>query len=412
MIYGCIGEHLPHSFSKEIHNRIGDYDYILHEIPMGELDAFMEKKDFKAINVTIPYKQDVIPHLYFVSEKAKSIGAVNTIVNKDGKLYGYNTDFAGMTDLINRIGISIEGKKVLILGTGGTSKTANAVAHSMNAKEVITVSRSKTEKFIDYEEAVTKHTDAEIIINTTPCGMYPNTDGCPIDISLFPSLEGCVDAIYNPLRTNFISQAKARGIKAEGGLYMLVAQAVRAYEFFFDTTAEEGLTDKIYDGLSAEKENIVLTGMPGSGKSTIGKILAEKLQRQFMDTDELIVKNAGMPITEIFAQYGEKHFRDLETEAIREASKYSNAIIATGGGARLREENVYLLKMNGKIYFLDRSLEKLLPTDDRPLAKDREAIIQRYNERIDRYNETADEKVNSDVPAPEVAADIERRHVK
>lgn len=410
MIYGCIGEHLPHSFSKEIHNRIGDYDYILHEIPMGELDAFMEKKDFKAINVTIPYKQDVIPHLAYINDTAKAIGAVNTIVNRDGELYGYNTDFAGMTDLINRIGISLQGKKVLILGTGGTSKTANAVARSMNAREVITVSRKKTDVYVDYEQAVTDHSDAQIIINTTPCGMFPNTDGCPIDIDLFPSLEGAVDAIYNPLRTNFISKCKAKGIKAEGGLYMLVAQAVRAYEFFFDTKADDDLTDRIYNGLSAEKENIVLTGMPGSGKSTVGKALAEKLGRQFTDTDELIVNMAGMPITDIFAKYGEAYFRDLETKAIKEAAKNSNAVIATGGGAILRDENIYLLKMNGKIYFLDRSLEKLIPTDDRPLASDREAIVKRYNERIDRYIATADVKINSDVTPMEVAADIERRH--
>jgi shikimate dehydrogenase len=412
MIYGCIGEHLPHSFSKEIHNRIGDYDYVLHEIPMGELDAFMRAKDFKAINVTIPFKQAVIPYLDEIDERAKAIGAVNTIVNNDGKLYGYNTDFLGMTDLINKIGISLKNRKVLILGTGGTSKTANAVAESMGAKKIITVSRKRTDKFIDYDEAIANHKNAEIIINTTPCGMYPNIDFCPIDISPFSNLEGAIDAIYNPLRTNFILNCKSRNIKAEGGLYMLVAQAVRAYEIFFDTLSEKGLTDKIYNDLFSEKENIVLTGMPGSGKSSVGKALAEKLQRKFIDTDEIIVKNAGMPITEIFEKYGEVYFRELETKAILEASKYSNAVISTGGGAILKDKNISLLKMNGKIYFLDRSLEKLLPSDDRPLASTRQAITKRYDERIDRYNQTADVKINSNVSVEEVAAEIERRHTK
>ncbi|MBQ7901511.1 MAG: shikimate dehydrogenase, partial [Clostridia bacterium] len=236
MKYGCIGEHLKHSFSKEIHNKIETYEYGIWEIAREDLHDFMTKRDFAAINVTIPYKQDVIPYLYYIHDTAKQIGAVNTIVNKDGKLYGYNTDFSGMSALINRIGIDINGKKVLILGTGGISKTAAAVAGSMGAAEVIVVSRSARAGCITYEEAQQKHSDAQVIINTTPCGMYPNNDGIPIDLDMYPNTEGVVDAVYNPLRTPLIRKAQSKGIKAEGGLYMLASQAVFAAEKFTGKT--------------------------------------------------------------------------------------------------------------------------------------------------------------------------------
>ncbi|MBQ8526205.1 MAG: shikimate dehydrogenase [Clostridia bacterium] len=398
MKFGCIGEHLAHSFSKEIHNKIGEYDYILREVARDELDRFMTERDFLGINVTIPYKLDVIPHLYEISPQAKEIGAVNTIVNKDGRLYGYNTDFFGMSALIRKIGLELKGKKVLILGTGGTSKTANAVARSMEAGEVITVGRTGKNGSVTYEEVYEKHTDAQIIINTTPCGMYPNIDGCPVDVHLFPNLEGAMDAIYNPLRPVFVQQVQKRGLPAEGGLYMLVAQAVYAAEKFMGKTYGTEIIDDIFNQLVAQKENIVLTGMPGSGKTTVGKILADKTGFEFVDTDEYIEHKTGRHPSAIISSEGIEAFRDMESDAIHEISAKSGCVIATGGGAILRSENVDWLKQNGKIYFIDRPLEDIIPTDDRPLSSSPEDLERRYNERYDIYCTTADEviKVSSD----------------
>lgn len=253
--YGCIGKKLTHSFSKEIHAKLADYEYELIELAENQIPFFFEKKEFAAINVTIPYKQTVIPYLDFVSEIARRIGAVNTIVNKDGKLYGYNTDYYGMKALIEKVGLNLQGKKVLVLGTGGTSRTACVVAADMGATEVKAVSRSNKDEYITYEEAVTLHADATIIINTTPVGMYPECNSKPIDISAFPYVEGVIDAVYNPLCTNLVLDAKARGIKAEGGLYMLVMQAVVAVEKFLDMEIERNVADHVFASILAEKEN-------------------------------------------------------------------------------------------------------------------------------------------------------------
>lgn len=314
MEYGLIGEHLGHSFSKEIHNRIGAYSYEIKELRPDEVESFILSKQFCGINVTIPYKQTVIPYLDEIDEMAKAIGAVNTVVNRAGKLYGYNTDFEGMRRMIKKLALSLENKKVLILGTGGTSKTAYAVVRSMGAASIYKVSRTESESAISYETAKSLHSDADIIINTTPCGMYPHDTERPIDLDHFPSLQGVVDAIYHPLRTKLVMQALKKGIKACGGLYMLVAQAVCASEHFFNIC--EDRTNEIFAGIIAEKENIVLTGMPASGKTTVGKLLAERLHKQLIDTDEVIIQKAGMPITEIFRKYGEAYFRDLESEVI------------------------------------------------------------------------------------------------
>lgn len=392
MQYGCIGEHLVHSFSKEIHNKIGTYDYILREVARDDLDRFMTERDFAAINVTIPYKQAVIPYLEEMSDRASTIGAVNTIVNRDGKLYGYNTDFAGMKELIERTGIAVCGKKVLILGTGGTSKTAAAVAADMGAREIYKLSRTPGgDGVIGYDEAYARHSDAEVIINTTPCGMYPKCDGIPIEPEKFPHLEGVADAIYNPLRSNLVRRAAATGAAASGGLYMLVAQAVAAAELFFDTTYEKSVTESVYREILTAKENIVLTGMPACGKSTVARLLAERTGRRVYDTDALITEREGMEITDIFAKHGEKYFRDAESAVIHDISQTSGCIIATGGGAVLREKNISALKSNGKVYFIDKPLEELMPTDDRPLASSAEAIRKRYNERYATYCATADE---------------------
>ena len=397
MKYGLIGEHLSHSFSPIIHSKIADYSYELKELCPEELADFLYKKDFKGINVTIPYKQAVIPYLDGIEASAKEIGSVNTVVHHNGKLYGYNTDFYGMKKLVEKIGVSLFNKKVLILGTGGTSRTARSVAAHLGAQSVITVSRQAKDGCVTYEEAYTFHTDAQFIINTTPCGMYPYADGsdsrsaCPIDLTPFFKLEGVLDAIFNPLDTNFVLEAKKRNLPAEGGLYMLVAQAVHAAEIFHETQNDVNMIDRIYQELRAIKENIVLIGMPGCGKSTIGTLLAQELNRPFIDCDEEIVKQTGKQIPDIFRESGEDGFRKIEENVIKNiASTVTGAIIATGGGAVLRDSNVTRLKRNGKMYFLDRAIENIHPTPSRPLSMDRNALQQRYNERYPRYKEVAD----------------------
>ena len=402
--YGCIGKILTHSFSKEIHSKLADYEYELIELNEDEIEDFFKSKDFNAINVTIPYKQTVIPYLDSLSDVAKRIGAVNTIVNRNGKLYGYNTDYYGMKALIEKIGIDLNGKKVLILGTGGTSKTARILTEDMGASEIITVSRSKSENYITYEEAVNEHSDVNVIINTTPSGMYPDCKGIPIDISSFNELEGVMDAVYNPLCTNLVLRAKEKGIKAEGGLYMLVMQAVVAVEKFLDTEIPKTVADNVFASVFASKENIILTGMPGSGKSTVGKLLNID-GFSFVDTDEEIEKRCGCTIKELIGSKGEKYFRDLETEVIKDISSKGCQIISTGGGAVLREENVNSLKRNGKLFFLDANPNRLLPTDSRPLSDTADKLKKLYDERIDTYKITADVIV-PDMETPDEEAEF------
>lgn len=404
MKYGLIGEHLKHSYSCEIHAQIADYEYELHEIPPSGLGGFLKKREFNAINVTIPYKQDVIPYLDEISDTAKRIGAVNTIVNRNGRLYGDNTDFAGMLALAKHIGVDMKGRKVLILGTGGASKTGHALAEYMGAQSVFYVSRSGKDGSISYEQAVTEHSDAQIIINATPVGMFPKQDGRPIDISAFPKLEGVIDAIYNPLRTNLILDAQERGIPAEGGLYMLSAQAVHASAVFRDIPLDESLVDKAFKSVKNDKQSIVLIGMPSSGKTTVGRILAEKCGKQLADTDEYIVRKIGMPISDFFAKHGEAEFRKIEKETVAELSATGGRIIATGGGAVLDAENVRALKQNGVLVFLDRRPENLIATDDRPLASHRSALEKLYAERYDIYCAAAELHIDANT-TPEAEAD-------
>lgn len=406
MQYGLIGEHLGHSFSKEIHNRIGDYKYDLKEIAPADLEEFIVSREYKGINVTIPYKQDVIPLLDHVAEAALSIGAVNTIVNRDGVLTGFNTDYLGMKAMIEYNHIEFTGKKVLILGTGGTSKTAAAVAKHLGASEIIKVSRSGKGEAITYEEAYEYHNDAQCIINTTPAGMYPNIDNVPIEIDKFNSLTGVVDAIYNPLNTKLVRDAKLKGIKATGGLFMLVAQAVKAAELFFDTVYPDEMMESIFRCMESKKGNIVLVGMPGSGKSSVGHIISDRLNIPFVDTDALIVDKAGMEITEIFAKYGEGYFRDLESEVIKSLASDTGILISTGGGAVLRDENVYELKANGRLFLLDRPMENIQPTDDRPLADNVEKLAKLYKERKPVYEACCDEKIDASKELTEVAEEI------
>ena len=406
MLYGLIGEHLTHSYSCEIHACIADYDYKLKELAPAEVDAFMEERSFKAINVTIPYKEKVIPHLDLISDTAKAIGAVNTVVNRNGRLYGYNTDFAGMTAMLDKHGIILKDKKVLILGTGGTCKTAFAVANALGAREVLKVSRNGGEGVITYGVATSDHTDAEVIINTTPVGMFSRQSGTPIDISLFPRLTGVVDAIYNPLRTELVMQALERGIPARGGLYMLAAQAAYASALFLDTEATDALTEKAFASVYREKENVVLIGMPSSGKSSVGKMLANALKREFYDSDTEIVKVIGTSISDYFEKYGEAEFRKVEKNVISELSKKSGCVIATGGGAVLDKENVMRLKQNGRVFFLDRSPEKLIFTSDRPLSSSPEALKKRYEERYPIYSSVCDKRIDGDSTVSEVTEKI------
>ncbi|MBQ9912601.1 MAG: shikimate dehydrogenase [Clostridia bacterium] len=393
MKYGLIGEKLGHSFSKPIHESIADYTYEIKEIPRDGLDLFMRERAFSGINVTIPYKQSVMPYLDFIDEAAQKIGAVNTVVNRDGKLYGYNTDFGGMKMLIEKQGFCYEGKKIAVLGSGGTAKTARAVAEALGAAEIVTVSRKGK---VNYENLLSIHGDCDYIINTTPCGMYPDTDGSAVDVSLFGALSGVTDVVYNPLRTKLCLDCERQGIRCECGLYMLVAQAVLASQIFSGESFDVKKTaDEIYLRILNEKRNIVLIGMPGSGKTTVGKALAERLGKTFTDTDDLITQEYG-PISNIFEEKGEAFFRDIESVAVKNVALRNGLVIATGGGAVLRKENVEYLKHNGVLFFLDRPLKDIIPTEDRPLSRDLDALKKRYEERYRIYLSSCDEKTEID----------------
>ena len=406
MKYGLIGAHLPHSFSKLIHESLG-YAYELVELTPQALEGFLARREFVGINVTIPYKEAVMPFLDEIDPLAQAIGAVNTIVNCGDRLVGYNTDFGGMKAMIVRAGIRMEGKRVLILGTGGTSKTAMAVCRSLKAASVHKVSRSEKPDAVSYEQAYQNHPDTQIILNTTPVGMYPDVLSRPIDLKRFPQLYGVVDVIYNPLRTALLAQLWQKPeIYQGGGLFMLVKQATIASSLFTGQAENPVMADVIYSRLLREKENLVLVGMPGSGKSTVGAILAKKTGRKLVDLDEEIARRSGMTIPQIFQTRGEAAFRDLETQVIRELAGTTSAILPTGGGAILRDENVAALKQNGRLFFLDRPLEALLPTADRPLGDSREKIAALYAARYDRYLAVSDEHILVHSTPERAAADV------
>ncbi len=391
MQYGLIGEHLGHSFSREVHARLGSYPYELKELPPDAVGAFMQAAEFDAINVTIPYKSAVIPYLQEIDEAARLIGAVNTVKKRDGKLYGYNTDFAGLCDLVRRTGVDVAGKTALILGSGGTAKTARAVLSHLGAARVITVGREAKEGVITYKEAYCDWAGADFILNATPVGMYPAVDASPIDISRFPNLLGVVDVIYNPARTDLVLAARERGIPALGGLYMLVAQGVHASAIFQDVSIPPETAEDVFRAVQQEKENIFLIGMPGCGKSTVGRKLAEGMGRPFIDTDAEIVIRAKKSIPKIFKEDGEAAFRDLEESVVHDICLGTRgAVIATGGGVPLRHANLHAMRRVGRIYFLDRDLDNIRPTPDRPLSMDREALNARYRERYPLYRAAAD----------------------
>lgn len=404
MEYGLIGEKLSHSYSKIIHELFGSYAYELKEIGQPDLRDFLLSRDFCGINVTIPYKQAVIPYLDEIDPKAERIGAVNTIVNRDGKLTGYNTDYFGLRSLVKRNGYVFRDKKVIILGSGGTSKTAFSVAEDLGASPLIVSRNPSGANAVSYEEAYRLHADADHIINTTPLGMYPDMDNAPADLKNFHNLQSVTDVIYNPLRTKLTLQAKELGIPAVNGLLMLILQAVEACRLFTGMTVKEERIEEIFQTLKSEKENIVLTGMPGCGKSTVGKLLAKRLQMDFVDTDAEIVKKAGKSIPEIFADEGETAFRDLESAVTKEVSGRNRTVIATGGGLILRNENVTSLKNYGKLVFLDRKIETIRATADRPLSDDRTKLLKLYEERLPKYMASADLMV-SVADSPKQTAD-------
>ncbi len=399
--FGLIGRTLKHSYSKTIHGELGNYDYDLYEIEPENLKDFILSGKLKGYNVTIPYKKDIIPYLDVVDERALKIGAVNTVVEKDGKRYGFNTDFLGMKYMLSRAGITLKDKVVMILGSGGTSNTANAVALGEGAKEVIKVSRAGE---VNYQNCFERK-DVEVIINTTPVGMFPNNYSAPLSISGFPNLIGVADVIYNPNLTVFTAQAKERGIKYANGLPMLVAQAKYAMELFLDKTVSDSVIEKVLSKLEKNILNIVLVGMPGSGKTTVGKAIAELLGREFIDTDLEIERRENRKIPVIFKESGEEYFRAVESAVIKEVGLMTGKVIATGGGVIKNKENYFPIKSNGKIFWIKRDLV-FLSTDGRPLSKDAETLKKLFEERKDLYAFFADEVIENDTDIALVVKEI------
>ena len=399
MDYGLIGKKLVHSHSPWIHRSLFGYDYRLTELNENELDHFFTERNFKGVNVTIPYKEKAMAYCDSLSDAAKKIGCVNTVIKReDGTLYGCNTDYAGLEYLAERTGITFEGKKVLILGSGGTSKTAQTLAADKGALRVTVVSRNGS---INYGN-ILDYSDSDIIINTTPVGMYPNTDKSMINLTDFPNCIGVLDVIYNPLRTNLILQAHDRGIRCSGGLPMLVAQARYAGELFSGINSSAAKVEETLAALEQHLTNLVLIGMPGSGKSRLGAITALAMKREMHDTDEFIEQNEGRSIPQIFSDSGESYFRSLEAEAVKQLSMLQGVIISTGGGAPLSAKNVRMLRQNGFIVWIKRDTEKL-PTENRPLSGSLDAMKEMYKYR-QRFYEAASDAVIDNSSAPEDAA--------
>ena len=398
---GLLGRKLGHSYSPQIHNLLGDYSYVLFEKEPEELENFLKNGDFSGLNVTIPYKKEVIPYLSELSPTAQKMGCVNTVLRRsDGTLYGHNTDYLGFTSLVRHAGLSVTGKKVLVLGSGGASNTAVAALKDLGANPVV-ISRSGENNYGNLH----LHRDAAAIVNATPVGMYPNTGVSPIDLALFPHLEGVLDVIYNPARTQLLLDAEKMGIPRENGLWMLVAQAKEAAEVFTGGKISDEVIEKIYRRLSHQMKNIVLIGMPGCGKSTIGTLLAEKLGRTLADADEKIISLAGKSIPDIFAQDGEPTFRDWETKALTELGKQSGLVIATGGGCVTQKRNYPLLHQNGYLVWLERDCS-VLPTDGRPLSQAND-LGKMYAARKPLYEVFADIRVENTGTPEETAQKIQ-----
>lgn len=397
---GLLGKTLGHSYSPQIHAQLGDYSYELFEKQPEELENFLRHGEFDALNVTIPYKKAVLPYCAVLSDAVKAIGSANTLVRQpDGTLFADNTDAFGFSCIADECGVDIAGKKALVFGSGGASVTAQYVLKERGARAVLVISRTGENNYKNLD----KNTDAEILVNTTPLGMYPNNGASPADLTRFPRCEAVLDVVYNPARTALLLQAEALGIPHAGGLLMLVAQAKRASELFTGSAIADTRIGEIYRTLAVQMQNIVLVGMPGCGKSSVGTLLAKKLDRPFLDADAEIEKAAGMPIPEFFKLYGEAAFRDLESRVLSSLGKRSGAVVATGGGAVLREENYAALHQNGTIVWLTRDLARL-PIDGRPVSQAtsldalfaaRKARYERFADHIIDNNGAPDETVRA-----------------
>lgn len=397
---GLLGRKLGHSYSPQIHQKLGNYPYNLFEKEPQELEEFLKTGNFTGLNVTIPYKKDVIPFLDELSPAAKRLGAVNTIVRReDGSLIGHNTDYFGFRYLVNRSGLNVGGKKVLVLGSGGASNTAVAVLQELGANVVI-ISRSGENHYGN----LTLHSDAAVIVNTTPVGMYPNTGVSPLDLGVFPRLEGVLDVVYNPAKPKILLDAEARGLVAMNGLGMLVAQAKQSAEWFTGCPIDDSKITEIHASLRRQMENLILIGMPGCGKTTIGMLLAQRTGKKFVDADEALEQRVGRPITEIIPTEGEFAFRQMETDTLAQLGKQSGLVIATGGGCVTQERNHPLLHQNGTILWLTRSIDKL-PTDGRPLSQAGK-LSEMFEKRRPLYSRFADAVISNDGPVEETLAQI------
>lgn len=382
---GLLGRRLSHSYSPRIHAHLGSYSYDLFEKESEEVADFLRNGDFSAINVTIPYKKTVMPLCDALTERAIAMGAVNTIIRRpDGSLLGHNTDHFGFSSMVRRSGLDPVGKKVLVLGSGGASVTAVAVLRELGAS-VVVISRTGEDNY----ENLHRHKDAAILCNCTPVGMYPHNGESPVELSLFPHLEGVLDMIYNPARTTLLMQAEQRGLVAENGLWMLVAQAKEAAELFTGTTIPDEKIAEVHAALRQQMENMILIGMPGSGKTTVGRLLAKSCGKQFVDADIEIEKAAGKTIPQIFSENGEEGFRVWETKALAEFGKRSGIVLSTGGGCVTKPENYPLLHQNGTLFCLERQLD-LLPTGGRPLsqASSPEELYRQRKHLYDRFKDT------------------------
>lgn len=402
MEYGLLGETLGHSFSPQIHAALADYDYRLYPTPPEAVEDLFRRRAFKGLNVTIPYKQTVIPLCDEVDAGAAAIGAVNTVVNRDGKLTGYNTDIDGLIYLAKRTRVDISGRKVVILGSGGTSCTARAAARALGASEVAVISRHGEDNY----ENLSRHADAQVLINTTPVGMFPHAGVSPVSLDAFPKLEGVLDVVYNPLRTALVMEAEKRGIPCSCGLPMLVAQAKRAAELFTGAAIPDHRLESVIAALTAQVQNVVLIGMPGCGKSAVGRTLARRLGKPFVDLDHLAADRAGMSIPEMFAQEGEDAFRSLESELVREAGAQTGCVLSTGGGVVTREENYLPLHQNGVIVHIRRDI-RLLPTAGRPVSQSTD-LHALWRRREPLYHAFADLTVDNDSTIEGAAAEIEK----
>ena len=406
MEYGLLGEKLGHSFSPQIHRDLAGYDYQLLPTPPEAVEDLFARRAFQGLNVTIPYKQTVMPLCDEVDPRAAAIGAVNTVVNRNGRLTGYNTDIDGFLYMARRAGVDMAGKKVVILGSGGTSRTARAAAGELGAREIVTVSRHGEDNY----QNLSRHADAQVLVNTTPVGMYPNWGQSPVSLESFPALEGVLDVVYNPLRTALLLQAEERGLPCSCGLPMLVAQAKRAAELFTGQNIDDSRAEAVLHGLRGQLTNIVLIGMPGCGKTTVGRALAEKLGRTFVDLDEEIVRRAGMPILEIFAREGEVGFRERESVLVREFGERTGLVVSTGGGVVTRRENYIPLKQNGLLLHLRRD-PAALPTDGRPLSQ-ATAPEELWRRRAPLYAAFADGEIDNNGTLAGTLEQIEKEMTK